>query len=153
MSLERWRADEIFSAISAEFCATHPNPTNCRMKNSSDTLLELVAHIVSSHPDLAPRIDDLISKTRKRNPADINFLLGVFKQLLANSKSQLRQDLFVLSQLGFKRGGFFVEFGATNGIDLSNSYLLDKGIWMERSSGRTSHMLARGFTEEQELRH
>ena len=32
----------------------------------------------------------------------------------------------VLSELGFKRNGFFVEFGATNGIDLSNTYLLEK---------------------------
>lgn len=42
------------------------------------------------------------------------------------SKSQLKQDVFVLSQLGFKRGGYFVEFGATNGVDLSNTYLLEK---------------------------
>jgi len=50
-------------------------------------------------------------------------------QLLENldkSKGQLRQDLFVLSQLGFKTEGFFVEFGATNGVDLSNTHLLEK---------------------------
>jgi FkbM family methyltransferase len=47
-------------------------------------------------------------------------------RILRNSRSQLRQDLFVLSELGFKRSGFFVEFGATNGIDLSNTYLLEK---------------------------
>jgi FkbM family methyltransferase len=44
---------------------------------------------------------------------------------LADSKSQLRQDLFVLSELGFKRDGYFVEFGATNGVDLSNTHLLE----------------------------
>jgi FkbM family methyltransferase len=43
-----------------------------------------------------------------------------------SSKAQLRQDLFVLSQLRFKSNGYFVEFGATNGIDLSNTYLLEK---------------------------
>jgi FkbM family methyltransferase len=42
------------------------------------------------------------------------------------SKSQLRQDLFVLQHLGFKKNGFFVEFGATNGLDLSNSHLMEK---------------------------
>lgn len=41
------------------------------------------------------------------------------------SKAQLFQDLFVLSELGFKSNGYFVEFGATNGIDLSNTYLLE----------------------------
>lgn len=42
------------------------------------------------------------------------------------SKAQLKQDLFVLAVLGFKPHGFFVEFGATNGVDLSNSWLLEK---------------------------
>jgi FkbM family methyltransferase len=45
---------------------------------------------------------------------------------LRKSKSQLRQDLFVLSHLKFKTNGFFVEFGATNGVDLSNTWLLEK---------------------------
>ena len=45
---------------------------------------------------------------------------------LSSSKSQLRQDLFVLSHLNFKTKGYFVEFGATNGYDLSNTYLMEK---------------------------
>ncbi|MEH6549117.1 MAG: FkbM family methyltransferase [Pseudomonadales bacterium] len=42
------------------------------------------------------------------------------------SKAQLHQDIIVLLATNFKRNGFFVEFGATNGIDLSNTYLLEK---------------------------
>lgn len=53
-----------------------------------------------------------------------NLLKGF--SLLTKSKAQLRQDIMVLSNLNFKRGGFFVEFGATNGVELSNTYLLEK---------------------------
>lgn len=47
-------------------------------------------------------------------------------ELTARSKSQIRQDLFVLSELNFKRDGFFVEFGAAGGIEDSNTYLLEE---------------------------
>jgi FkbM family methyltransferase len=46
-------------------------------------------------------------------------------RLLPHTRAQLRQDIFVLAELHLKRGGYFVEFGATNGIDLSNTYLLE----------------------------
>ncbi len=41
------------------------------------------------------------------------------------STAQLFQDIWVLFETGRKRGGFFVEFGATNGRDLSNTYFLE----------------------------
>ena len=44
------------------------------------------------------------------------------------SRAQLKQDIFVLLETGFKRDGYFVEFGATNGVDLSNSWLLEKAF-------------------------
>ncbi len=46
-------------------------------------------------------------------------------KLLSDSRSQLRQDLFVLSETQYKKSGYFVEFGATNGIECSNTYLLE----------------------------
>ncbi|CAL7960983.1 Methyltransf_21 domain-containing protein [Gammaproteobacteria bacterium] len=49
----------------------------------------------------------------------------LFSNLLKKSKSQFRQDLFVLLELDFKKNGFFVELGATNGFDLSNTHLLE----------------------------
>lgn len=64
----------------------------------------------------------LLSFLRKFGTNQVGDLLEVSP----NSKSQLRQDLFVLAVLQFKREGYFVEFGATNGIDLSNTWLLEK---------------------------
>lgn len=44
------------------------------------------------------------------------------------SHSQIFQDLFVQFILNEKRGGFFVDFGATDGISMSNSYSLEKNF-------------------------
>lgn len=52
--------------------------------------------------------------------------LAFAQRYLHLSKSQILQDLFVLHELGEKEDGYFVEFGATNGIDSSNSYMLEK---------------------------
>lgn len=41
-------------------------------------------------------------------------------------QSQIGQDLFVTSVLNGKKDGFFVEFGATNGLNLSNTHILEK---------------------------
>ena len=51
---------------------------------------------------------------------------GQLLKAIRNSKSQLGQDIFALFEVGFKEGGYFVEFGATNGVSLSNTYVLEK---------------------------
>lgn len=62
------------------------------------------------------RLLKIIDKSQRSN----------FIDNLDESKSQLRQDLFVLSEVNFKKNGYFVDFGATNGVDISNSFLLEK---------------------------
>ncbi|MEJ6401813.1 FkbM family methyltransferase [Yoonia sp. 2307UL14-13] len=42
------------------------------------------------------------------------------------SYAQYRQDIFALIITRFKTGGYFVDFGATDGIGSSNSYVLEK---------------------------
>ncbi len=56
--------------------------------------------------------------------------LGFCMTNLLHSKAQLLQDLYVMYKLNSKRDGFFVEFGAAGGVNLSNTFLLEKqGGW------------------------
>jgi FkbM family methyltransferase len=62
-----------------------------------------------------------------------------------NIKSQLLQEVFVLSVLQGKRGGYFIEAGASDGIDCSNTYLLEKsfgwsGLLVEPSDTQFSQL-------------
>ncbi len=63
----------------------------------------------------------------RENP---NELGGLFTRYCAmhfmNSYAQLFQDLLVIFLTKGKRDGFFVEFGATNGCDLSNTFALEQ---------------------------
>ena len=79
------------------------------------------------------------SKENEVAKIELMFLKGLAKQKggvlfdkifenLTHSKSQNFQDIFVLSVLDFKEKGFFVEFGASNGIQLSNTYILEKNF-------------------------
>ena len=43
------------------------------------------------------------------------------EELKSRATSQLGQELWVLEKMNYKSGGFFVEFGATDGVLLSNT--------------------------------
>ena len=45
---------------------------------------------------------------------------------MVTSYSQLKQDIWVLNKTSNRQGGYFVEAGASDGISLSNTYLLEK---------------------------
>lgn len=74
-----------------------------------------------------------IIKTQNRNALESTFtdLCGFFDQLLILNKgipspSQLRQDVLALLINNWKENGFFVEFGAADGLTHSNTYILEK---------------------------
>ncbi len=72
-------------------------------------------------------IRDIVQDYVKAKPND---LAGHFANFCAShfmrSHAQLFQDLLVMFLLKGKRDGFFVEFGATNGRDLSNTATLEE---------------------------
>ena len=46
--------------------------------------------------------------------------------LINHSNSELKQDFFVLKRLNFKKDGYFVEFGSCNGVEFSNTLMLER---------------------------
>lgn len=91
----------------------------------------------ASLTELQRKVDALPELERKlgenaKTLGNLDFLVAVapghalrLMPELKKSKAQNRQDIFALAECGMKRDGFFVDFGATDGIDLSNSYLLE----------------------------
>ncbi len=65
--------------------------------------------------------------TRLWSPWEIRFL-SYAVAMRARSRAQILQDLWVCFELNEKRGGFFVEFGATNGLINSNTWLLETAL-------------------------
>lgn len=50
------------------------------------------------------------------------------RKVLPSSRGQLRQDVVALAYTNFKKAGYFVEFGATNGVLRSNTLILERNF-------------------------
>jgi FkbM family methyltransferase len=88
-----------------------------------ETEIELLHHELS----LAQQRQQLFNLHGKpTNEPLVPGTAGWIEQLKGKSASQLGQDLWVLEKTGYKRGGYFVEFGATDGVLLSNTWLLER---------------------------
>lgn len=83
---------------------------------------------ISDRNSVIDRLFFWVNQLENSNPQKsiLTFLEFLKKNKFEISKSQLFQDLFVLFILDEKRHGFFIEFGATDGIKLSNTYLLER---------------------------
>jgi FkbM family methyltransferase len=79
-------------------------------------ILSQMASEINSHRELLNRL----MKRSNIQELELNLLRSH-----SDSKSQYSQDLFVLKQTDYKTGGFFVEFGACDGIAGSNTYILE----------------------------
>jgi len=56
----------------------------------------------------------------------LNILDDFIQKYSGPTNAQLKQDVLVMFLTNFKQQGYFVEFGACDGIYLSNTYLLEK---------------------------
>lgn len=98
-----------------------------------DTLRRLDRDTGEAHAELVPQLARTLflelPEHRQLDPALAAFL-GQVLQWLSNpdtaSHAQMFQDYWALHECGAKRDGYFVEFGAADGIELSNTLLLEK---------------------------
>ena len=116
-----------------------PDPAHI---SKADPLSHFISNTTITRKD---RLHQL--KERERGYFDLQFIRAMEPDhrnrcidLLDRSRSQLRQDLFALATTGFGTGGYFVEFGATDGVDLNNTWLMEKdfgwtGILAEPARG------------------
>ena len=100
-----------------------------------DTLHRLKADARKEHADLVPALMHALIRYLPEHRQPDSELAAFIGQVLTwsadpncISHSQIFQDYWVLFELAAKRGGYFVEFGAADGLELSNTLLLERGF-------------------------
>jgi FkbM family methyltransferase len=100
------------------------NPLMAQMRESG------IPDVAIARADAMLGLLAITRRTRRHGPDPEHAALDAFFAFALPrahlSQSQIMQDLWVLHELGEKRGGFFVEFGAGNGVTMSNTHLLEK---------------------------
>lgn len=115
-----------------------------------DTMSRMGLEADKEYATLVPQLALLLFKHlpqhRQLEPKLAAFL-GQVLQWTSNpetaSHAQIFQDYWVLFELGSKRDGYFIEFGAADGIELSNTLLLEqkfgwKGLLAEPNPENTA---------------
>src|SRR6187397_1934821 len=69
---------------------------------------------------------EIRNRTHTSHGDECNRFLNFCRNHLDNSRAQLFQDLFAQFELQGRKAGFFIEFGATDGMELSNTYMLER---------------------------
>ena len=110
------------------------NPDDAALANTMKALLISSPATMGELSWLSPGYASLETRLNAAENLLLSFLnhfngairpLPWLEALKQKSVAQLGQDLWVLEQTHYKRNGYFVEFGATDGISLSNTYLLE----------------------------
>ena len=107
-----------------DFQINFPNGKSSVVDEKTMQYILFLQNIIKNQKSI-PKFFDLNSLISSSDNELIDFYTFIFNNKTI-SHSQLFQDLFVLHFLGMKREGKYLEFGATNGIELSNSLLLEK---------------------------
>jgi FkbM family methyltransferase len=140
---------EAVSLVDQELAKTKSDSQRPEMTRARIGMLETEMELLRQELSLAQQRRQLYTQSggREGKTARSEGSNERLEALKHKSVSQLGQDLWVLEQTGYKRGGFFVEFGATDGVLLSNTYLLEKefgwkGICAEPNPRFYTHLKA-----------
>ncbi|QLE86097.1 FkbM family methyltransferase [Shewanella sp. Scap07] len=115
------QAAKFIDDMKSELSATSQRPADYK---AHVKVLESEIEIINHELTLAYQKSQLYNS--KERVSQLDGSADWLENLKRKSPSQLGQDLWVLEQVDYKRNGFFVEFGATDGVLLSNSFLLEK---------------------------